>query len=308
MANDIADLKDDLIAHRATDLAFVLGNGINRYAMGNNDWGWEQILRDAWTHITGNNVTDIKGMSLTEMYNLLELQADLTKAGQIKEAIIAPFKNGVPTVLHGQLQQYFERWDVPVLTTNFDHMLEAGYERRTLKHPNIVGRYHAKSTYYPWDRYFSNHEITNPVHEYAVWHINGFVDFPLSIKLSSSEYIAQASHSRKFIHKHSMDDFDKKNINYWVGYNTWLHIFFNCSLCVVGLSLNEDETFLRWLLIERQKYFAKFPYRVHKGWYVYKEDSSKLMPEGKRLYLDGVGLKPIVAVEYSDIYENLLVM
>lgn len=45
MTNDISDLKDELIAHRVSDLAFVLGNGINRYAMGNNDWNWERLCK-----------------------------------------------------------------------------------------------------------------------------------------------------------------------------------------------------------------------------------------------------------------------
>lgn len=52
----------------------------------------------------------------------------------------------------------------------------------------------------------------------------------------------------------------------------------------------------------------KFPDGTHKGWYVYKEDTLKPMPEGKKLYLKGVGLNPVPVNKYEDIYENLLVM
>ena len=101
-----------------------------------------------------------------------------------------------------------------------------------------------------------------------------------------------------------MDDFYNKNINNWIGYNTWLHPIFNCSLCFIGLSLNEDETFLRWLLLERKKYYKKFPDRVHQGWYVYKED--EMFQQGKELFMKGVGLKPVAVKEYSEIYGDLL--
>lgn len=298
------ELTQELELHQKFDLAFVIGNGVNRYTQGNDRWSWEYILRDAWKQLTGSEISSISGMSLTEMYNLLELRTERCKASALKDKIIEPFKKGVPTSAHKKIQSYLERWNVPVLTTNFDHMLEEGYTRRTLKHPQDSGRYHAKSYYYPWDRYFSNKEIQDSNHDYAVWHINGFVDFPHSIKLSSSEYIAQASHCRGYIHQRSMDDFDKKNLIDWKGCNTWLNPIFNCSLCILGLSLNEDETFLRWLLIERKKYYNKFPDRQHQGWYVYQKDDS--FPEGKKIFMQGVGLMPVEVTNYSDIYEDLL--
>lgn len=304
MTCNIINLKRVLEDHKDLDLAFVIGNGVNRYIQGNDDWSWKNILCKAWGQFTNYNVSCIEGMSLTEMYDILELHIERNKADSLKEKIIEPFKEGCQLESYEEIRKYLEHWDVPVLTTNFDHMLEMGYSRMTLKHPLITGRYYAKNYYYPWDRYFSNKQIHDAAHDYAIWHINGFVDFPKSIKLSSSEYIAQASYSRAYIHKNSMDDFYNKNINNWIGYNTWLHPIFNCSLCFIGLSLNEDETFLRWLLLERKKYYKKFPDRVHQGWYVYKED--EMFQQGKELFMKGVGLEPVAVKEYSEIYEDLL--
>lgn len=79
---------------------------------------------------------------------------------------------------------------------------------------------------------------------------------------------------------------------------------FNCSLCIIGLALDEDETFLRWLLIERKKYFRSFHGREHKGWYIYQKDEP--FPEGKRLFMEGVGLIPVAVNTYAYVYEYLL--
>lgn len=179
MKDDVIRLKKELIYHQSSlhDLAFVIGNGVNRYAQGNNDWSWKNILCEAWGNITRHKISSTKGMNLTEMYNLLEFQTDKDSSNLIKEEIIKPFKSGTQTIIHRQLQTYLENWNVPVLTTNYDHLLENGYIRFTLRHPLTKDRYNAKSSYYPWDRYFSNKEIYNPARDYAVWHINGFVDF-----------------------------------------------------------------------------------------------------------------------------------
>lgn len=92
------------------------------------------------------------------------------------------------------------------------------------------------------------------------------VGYRRSIRLSLSEYMGLSARVRSFLHKEeSIDDFNFKNQNNWKGYNTWLHIIFNSSLCIFGLALDENETFLRWLLIERAKYFRRFPERRKKG-------------------------------------------
>lgn len=79
--------------------------------------------------------------------------------------------------------------------------------------------------------------------------------------------------------------------------------FFNSSLCIFGLALDENETFLRWLLIERAKYFRRFPERRKKGWYVCKSDE---ISEGKRFYLDYLGFEMVTLENYEEIYKGLL--
>jgi hypothetical protein len=53
------------------------------------------------------------------------------------------------------------------------------------------------------------------------------------------------------------------------------------------------------LLIERYKYFSKFPSRHKQAWYVYP--SHELQP-GKHLLFENIGIVPVRVNDYSDIY------
>lgn len=107
------------------------------------------------------------------------------------------------------------------------------------------------------------------------------------------------------IHNNSENNlYTGKNCNNWIGHKTWMHILFNKSLFLFGLGLEENETFLRWILIERCKYFKLFPDRKYKGWYL-TERSSNLTNIGKKFFLEKVGIEVIELDSFSDIYENI---
>ena len=91
----------------------------------------------------------------------------------------------------------------------------------------------------------------------------------------------------------------------WSGYNTWLSIFFNKSLFFFGLSLDENEIFLRWLLIQRAKYFLKYPLAKKRGWFLMKRDGKAESDEGKIFFLQSVGMEVIVVDDYETIYEDI---
>ena len=82
-----------------------------------------------------------------------------------------------------------------------------------------------------------------------------------------------------------------------------MHIIFNRSLCIFGLGLDVNETFLRWLLIERKKYFNMFRDRVKKGWYVCKKGS---ISDGNKFFLDTLGIEIIELDSYDDVYRTML--
>ena len=309
----IEDIRQEL-QDNLYHLAFLIGNGVNIYSIGNNDCSWNSILSNAWKDATGKTFKDKKGLALTEFYDLLELEYPNSSPLVLKEIIVKPIKAMLHTPKHDVIQSFLEHWGRPVLTTNYDNNINYGLNRYIFNHPSSK-QYRAKPITYPWDRYYSAHEIIDPwcdPNEYSVWHINGSIDDVRSIKLSYTEYMAQLAYTRtKLLHrqdeKNDYDNFGTKDQEYWPGYNTWLHIFLNSSLCIIGLALNEDRTFLRWLLIERKKWIDRKGYRDLKGWYIYTEKDKGMMPPGKRLFFNELGIKVVRLHDYSDIYEGVLI-
>ena len=111
--------------------------------------------------------------------------------------------------------------------------------------------------------------------------------------------------ARNLLHKREDEVlFTGKNNTQWKGYKTWLHIIFNKSLFVFGLGLEENELFLRWILIERIKYFKKFPGRRHKGWYINRRSNNET-DQGKKFFLERVGFEVIDVDDYAEIYEHI---
>ena len=191
--------------------------------------------------------------------------------------------------------------NAPVLTSNFDDLIpkSMGLEFRKFDGYTFTD-------FYPWSCYYSDRNLKNPAEGFGVWYPNGMVKYPRSIKLGLSQYMGNVERARKLIHKKpEWIHFDGKNRNLWDGYKTWLHILFNKSIFVFGLSLDETEVFMRWLLIERAKYFRCFPDRKHKGWFVIKEGENHTTYEGKKFFLKSVGFEVIELPDYNKIYEDI---
>ena len=74
----------------------------------------------------------------------------------------------------------------------------------------------------------------------------------------------------------------------------------NNDLVFFGLALGSTEVFLRWLLIERAKFFKKYPQRRRAGYYLHFDD----VPPGQKLFLESIGFTLIEVSDYIDIYER----
>lgn len=202
---------------------------------------------------------------------------------------------------HKRIIEKLRDHNAPVLTTNFDKVLENAI---SLKKHKLGDK--RLSDYYPWSVYYSKEELDNPLNGFGVWHINGVVDYRRSIKLGLSQYMGCVSRARQMVQrtKGGKELFHGKDQSDWVGKDSWLHIIFNKSLFVFGLSLAENEVFLRWLLIQRALYFSRFPERKHQGWYLTtKADIDK--EQGKRFFLEQVGFEIIEVESYKVINEDI---
>ncbi len=316
------DIKS-IIESNKGDIAFVIGNGINRYCQHSGESGesgesWEDLLLKLWkqhshSHSEKKMPKIPKGISFTEFYDVLELYAKNPKNTNGEK-----FRKEFQASIQKTIKSELEKWELskpnkqevllnyiknnlnaPILTTNFDDLmaqsLELGEEPRILKgHDKKKGF----TQFYPWSSYYSNEELEHPNCGFAIWHINGMKHYHRSIKLGLSHYMKNVSH---------VDDLRKKNTEGVPKYNyTWLKIFFQKPLFIFGLGLEENEIFLRWLLIQRKKYFQSPIHAEKCGWYVMTpcKDKDKETVEGKKLFLESVGIKVLKVKDYDAIYKT----
>lgn len=317
------DFRRELQGNR--NFSFILGNGINRYAYNGikekeDAIPWPILVQNIWNIYSTKKILNIdeldNGISLTELYDVIYLNEDNAPTLKMKDSVVEYFNShrlNVPETYHKKLQSSLKAWNVPVLTTNFDSNIEVDLQATILRHP-INGFRKGFTHYYPWNIVCLPDSHTNTsdlLNQFGVWHINGMLKYKESIRLGLTDYMGQVERARRMINSMKKDGdspFSRLNMDNWSGYNTWLHILFNTDLCVLGLNLDVNENFLRWLLIERQKYYKRFidhGITTCKGWYVYSKDDKELS-DGKRLFLESVGLKLIELETYKDVYEELL--
>ena len=246
-----------------------------------------------------SNLEDAAGMPDYEcVFKLTEVLSNNTKIqlykGQLKKDIAEEYKLSKSSNDFNSLLETISGMNVPILTTNFDTYMSSSL--------NLEKRIFNSSKFtdiYPWNAYYCkiDQTLTSPTSGFGIWHINGMIDYPRSIKLGLSDYMGCVEHARKKIHSKNFNEFfDGKNQDSWEGYYTWLHIVFNKQLFIFGLALDENEVFLRWLLIQRAKYSKMYHKRLA-GWFV-----DKGISDGKRAFLKALGFVVIDITNYDDLY------
>ena len=231
------------------------------------------------------------------MIKMTELLSDHTKIqlyrNQLKKEIAKEYIDPKNHDGFSHLLKVLKGKKAPILTTNFDTYMSSSL---LLEKKKMGTRF---TDFYPWNVYFSDEDLNSPVSGFGIWHINGLINYPRSIKLGLSDYMGCVERARNMIHSTNMNEFfDGKNHDSWVGHNTWLHIF-NKDLFIFGLALDENEVFLRWLLIQRAKYSKMYHCRL-KGWFVDKNIS-----EGKRGFLETLGFTVISVSDYDELYNAI---
>lgn len=289
-----------IISNHRGNLAVIVGNGINLY---NNpdpaNYTWKSLILSLWSELSNNDIPVGEDFSFTEAYDIINLYSEGND--ELQERVVS-FVDTIPsTGYHFQLCKSMRELGIPVLTTNFDNLLENSLGP-LLKWRRIKGL--SFSRYYPWDVYYSDSVLTNPLDGFGIWHINGMKMYPASMRLGLTQYVNQISRVRKFLHNNEADFFEGKNQDYWKGYTTWLHILFNSNLVIFGLNMDVNETFLRWLLIEREYYYSLFPYRRKEGWFLCVHDE---MSVGKRFFLENLGFSIVEFDNYTSLYTGVLI-
>ena len=287
------------ILENQVHIALIIGNGINRFHSDNQQNSWEDLISDLGRrHLRNWNQKMVKGISLPEFYDILELQTESENPSKtIPEEFIGMLKPWHPQDQHFRIVSWAKRSNAPILTTNFDLTLsDAG--KCALKRTKDRGF----TDFYPWESYYGENHIEDPSKSFGIWHINGMIKYRRSLRLGLAHYMGSVERARTWFHKGNENSlFSGKNTQNWIGKNSWLHVIFNNPLLVFGIGLNESEVFLRWLFIERARYFKMFPDRKKSAWYVDPED---LTNNGKKMFLEGVGFNIVKVNGYEEIYSQ----
>ena len=300
---DLQDGKsDDLVeimfklASKSSNTNIVNNNAIEEFCdkhekFVENCRRWCEANIEDTTNLTNENC----------VFQVLDVLSNGTKKQILTNAIKKTVAKKFPSKERCNLEkciQGIKKLDTPILTTNFDTYISESIEKTELK---ILKNGQYKFTdFYPWNMCYSDKSLENPLDGFAIWHINGIVKYPRSIRLGLSDYMGCVERARKMIQGTNLNEyFSGKNQVGWKGYNTWLHIIFNKSLFIFGLGLEENEVFLRWLLIQRAKYFRMYN-KTFGGWYVDKE-----IKAGKRFFLEQLGFEVINISDYNTLYQVL---
>ena len=229
------------------DAAMLIGNGPNLSA--GIMPSWSDLLLAAGDKRIEYPYDELTN---TEIYDLVELYAKPTT--DVKKRVIKQL-NITPTddlSVHKRLMNLAQAHNSPVLTTNFD----AGFETAIgAKMHHIVPK--GFTRYYPWKSYYSIAELVQPCGGFGIWKVHGDVRYKDSIRLGLTDYIGSSERARDLISKGAGRLGNTHRTNPWNGHDTWLDIWFNKPIIIFGLGYGKDEVFLRWLLIERRRFFNK---------------------------------------------------
>lgn len=295
-----------LLRDLRSNVALVIGNGINMHG-GAESNSWVKLLLEI-AHYCNVDIDAVpKGTALTEFYDVLELRASGTRAPNEDPKVVLGLqsrfcelmKEWKPLRHHARIMGWAVRHKVPVLTTNFEEVLSQAAGCGFIRPPE-----RSFSDYYPWECRFADEMHEDPCAGFGIWHVNGMRRYRRSIRLGLSHYMGSVQRARTWLHRGDANLFGAKNRRNWDGARSWVHLIFNKPLLIFGLGLGESEVFLRWLLIERAKYFRKFPGREHPAWYVYTHDPKDEGERGKHFFLEGIGINCVRAHDYAEIYDN----
>lgn len=294
------------ILKKYDNCAILIGNGFNRSFYKQTALSWEKLVAALWnnTHprniITGHYIKS-KQLSLTETADMCEKSFE-----NIRQSVAEAFsKDTQKNETAHKFLDFLEAKNIPIITTNYDKNIvnelglsqfDTHYEHDELIEPR-----------FRWGRYYAREEISidNIRQKFAVWNAHGTIDDPRSICFSLYDYFECGEHACKVLENvYSLFYFPPTGRTPQYR-NTWLDMFFNKNLCIVGLSLDENEIFLRLLLLLRFKYMKNHLCNQNRfiGWYIYTKDSE--MPDSKRFFLRSVNIRPIkvkCGKDYKAIY------
>lgn len=297
---------DNILNEHNEDLTLIVGNGLNLANKNAQNESWKAILegigRDRGFIEAGQELCATH--SLVELSDLIQLHSsDEDRDVLVQTAFCKKLEEWEYGQGHTDITNWARKHRVPILTTNFDTTLSDAC-RAKLVHAKKGSGGAQFNRYYPWSSRFEvlGEPIDKPRNSFAIWHVNGMSRYVVSVRLGLSDYMGSAHQARRWMRRGDDPLFLSGDaIDRWTGRNTWLDAFFANDLLIFGLGLSRDEVFLRWLLIERAKYFQKFKIQHRNAWYVWAKGKEKRDPD-RDFFLKHVDVQNVDVESHDDIY------
>ena len=178
------DQIKEIIRQNQNDIAFIVGNGVNRYPNNPNALSWDDLLIQLWKKVLPeSHLSSIPvGISLTEFYDVLELEN--TQDINLQKEVADLMRAWKPLNHHTQIIRRMKELDAPVLTTNFEETLA-----RTFEYQQYRTEKEGFTDFYPWSTYHGTKPLNLPTDGFGIWYINGMINYHRSIRLGLSHYI-----------------------------------------------------------------------------------------------------------------------
>ncbi|MDY0278018.1 MAG: SIR2 family protein [Acholeplasma sp.] len=276
----------------------LLGNGINRYTTKKynlpEDFSWNGILLSLLNENGLLYQSIPKMFPFTEVFEIIKSSKEIDDK-KLKQQFVRKLKNLKTSEVHKKIIDLCSNKHIDILTTNFDLSLEATYNfvRRS-----EISRKKNFSRWYPWSVYYTSQEDARTYPR--IFHIQGDINYNDSVRLTVKDYIHSFNHFNKYKPNNDKSLYNKVY--------TWVNIFFEKQLLIVGLSLDEQEFFLRQLLYLK-KQLAKDSTEKIGTYIICKEDTELFDGQGietskmKRLRFFADSLR--LDLEEYDTFENI---
>ena len=309
-----------------TKPSFLIGNGINYYDAHNLSWA--NLLIELFPEEKRKEIVEsdaenqqkinLKGLTYPE---IAELAVIYHQNQNPKEKAIYKIRKDICKKVHefenclysknlNSKQEivinFAKNNNIPIMTTNYDFSLlkplkiqksknKIDYLGEKVEDPFWTKTYNSKSRpwRFPCTAYFREEPFTGLTKldvctKFAIWHLHGMKRYSSSICLNNKDYAGIITKIKKHL-----KDIDGK----WEKDTSWLNIFMNTDLIIFGLSLDSEESDLRWLLVER--FLKQNQNIIHKTVYIYTKDEE--MPNGKKKFFESIGID-CLKLSYEEIY------
>jgi hypothetical protein len=289
--------------------AILLGNGLNNYYM-KDDFAWLSLLNKLSNGKIIKSYFENGDLTYPECFDILSINSISKNKnfGSIKDRLSKQIIEWEGTEGHHKFTEFARDQNIPIITTNYDLTLVDDELKHAMKikpddkYNNMRPRKNIHSgknftDFYPWYTCYSDNTITDASKQFGIWHMHGISCYKRSLSIGASDYGNNISQYKKLL-----DNEKLINKSEWKGKNSWMDVFYNCDLVIVGLTLAAQETSLRWLLIKREKYYLKNSNLRKKTYFVVNKDYEKL-GVGKKFFFDSIGTE-IIEKSGKEIYEE----